>query len=162
VDSAGRTLRVGSTADVRIASLEVKNAAEQGRWVVFASYTYDEHGNATYRADGHIVSRTDPMGATTAFERDERGRLVSVKDPLGRVTAVERDGNGLPIEITDPAGGVTRIERDPRGNAVLVTDAADGVSSYRHDARGLLTEAVAQMADGSRSTRSRGAAQGTT
>jgi YD repeat-containing protein len=261
VDSTGRRLRVGSTADGRISSLEVKNAAEQGRWVVFASYTYDEHGNllsardadgfsaryayddehrltvdsdrsgltfhfvydhegrcveswgdypgkrdpslcdglperladgktrakgihhcrfdyhpggysevadstqvrrffgnahgtldkrveggavttATYRADGHIVSRTDPMGTTTAFERDERGRLVGVKDPLGRVTAVERDGNGLPIEVTDPAGGVTRIDRDPRGNVVLVTDAAGGVSSYRHDDRGLVTEAV--------------------
>jgi RHS repeat-associated protein len=261
VDSAGRTIRVGTTAEGRIASLEVKNAAQQGRWVAFAAYGYDEHGNllaardadgfssryayddehrltadtdrtgltfhfvydgegrcveswgdypgkrdpslcdglpvhladgktrakgihhcrfdyhpggysevadstqvrrffgnehgtldkrveggavttATYRADGHIVSRTDPLGATTTFERDARGRLVGVKDPLGRVMAVERDGDGLPIEITDTASGVTRIERDPNGNVVVVIDAAGGVSSYRHDARGLLTEAV--------------------
>ncbi|MDI3288314.1 RHS repeat-associated core domain-containing protein [Polyangium sp. 15x6] len=261
VDSAGRTLRVHTTPEGRIASLEVKNALVGGRWVAFATYTYDEHGDliaardadgfasryayddehrltadtdrtgltfhfvydhegrcieswgdypgkrdpslcdglperladdktrakgihhcrfdyqpggysevadstqvrrffgnehgtldkrvegsavttATYRADGHIVSRTDPLGATTVFERDARGRLLGVKDPLGRVTALERDGNGLPIAVTDPAGGVTRIERDPRGNVLLVTDAAGGVSSYRHDDRGLLTEAV--------------------
>ena len=105
----------------------------------------DEGGGittATYRDDGHILSSTGPMGATTLFERDVRGRLVKVTDPLGRVTAVERDANGLPIVITDAAGGVTRIERDARGNALMLTDALGAVTTWRYDARGLVTEQV--------------------
>jgi RHS repeat-associated protein len=97
---------------------------------------------ATYRDDGHIMSRTDPMGAVTTFERDARGRIVKTTDPLGGVTAVEYDGNGLPVAVTDPAGGVTRIERDPRGNILSTADAAGGVTSYRRDERGLMTETI--------------------
>lgn len=97
---------------------------------------------ATYRADGYMLSRTDPLGATTAFERDDRGRLVRVTDPLGRVTTAERDSKGLSIKLTDPAGGETRIERDTRGNALSITDASGAVSSYRYDDRGLLTERI--------------------
>jgi RHS repeat-associated protein len=262
VDSAGRGIRVRSTDDGRIASLEVKNAVARGEWVVFASYTYDDRGNlsaardadgvsahyaydddhrltadtdrtgltfhfvydregrcveswgdypgkpdpslcdglprrladgetqvkgihhcrfdymlggysevadstqvrrffgnkhgtldkkiegagvttATYRDDGHLLARMDPMGATSRFERDPRGRLLKVTDPLGRVTAVERDGNGLPVQLTDAAGGVTRIKRDPRGNVLFHANAAGAVSAYRYDDRGLLMEAVA-------------------
>jgi RHS repeat-associated protein len=260
-DSAGREIRVLSTKEGRIASIQVRNAVAQGRWIAFGSYEYDQHGNllravdadgyssqyqydeghrltsdmdrtgltfhfvydregrcveswgdypgkadlsltdvlpkllgdgmtkakgihhcrfayfpngysevadstqvrrffgnkhgtldkrvegpsvvtATYREDGHILSRTDGVGATTVFERDDRGRLLKVIDPQGGVTLVERDGNGLPIKITDPAGGMTRVERDSRGNALVITDAAGAVSSYRYDARGLLTEVV--------------------
>jgi RHS repeat-associated protein len=100
---------------------------------------------ATYRDDGHILSRRDPMGGMTFFERDARGRLVGVTDPLKRVTAVERDGNGLAVRITDPAGGVTRIERDPRGNILLFTNAAGAVSACRYDDRALLTETVSPI-----------------
>ena len=64
---------------------------------------------ATYREDGHLMSRVDAMLAETTFERDARGRILRVTDALARVTAVERDGNGLPMAITDPA------ERDARG-----------------------------------------------
>jgi YD repeat-containing protein len=98
---------------------------------------------ATYRDDGHLLARMDPMGATSRFERDPRGRLLKVTDPLGRVTAVERDGNGLPVQLTDAAGGVTRIKRDPRGNVLFHANAAGAVSAYRYDDRGLLMEAVA-------------------
>ncbi|WP_437663371.1 DUF6531 domain-containing protein [Sorangium sp. So ce1182] len=97
---------------------------------------------ATYRKDGHILSRTDPMGATTTFERDLRGRIVKLTDPLDRATAVERDGNGLPVTVTDPTGGVKRIERDARGNVLFAINALGAVSAYRCDDRGLTTEAV--------------------
>jgi RHS repeat-associated protein len=261
IDSTGRVIRMSSTREGRIASIEVKNAVAQGNWVAFATYSYDDRGNltaardadgfsaryeyddehrltadtdrtgltfhfvydgegrcleswgdypgkrdpsliedlpkrladektkakgihhcrfdympngysevadstqvrryfgnkhgtldkkaegtavvkATYRDDGHILSRRDPMGGMTFFERDGRGRLVKVTDPLGRVTAMERDGNGLVVQITDPAGGVTRVERDPRGNVLFATNAAGAVSARRYDDRGLLTEVV--------------------
>jgi RHS repeat-associated protein len=97
---------------------------------------------ATYREDGHLMSRMDAMLAETTFERDARGRLLKITDALGRVTGVERDGNGLPVVITDPAGGITRFERDNRGNALFVSDAAGAMTAYRHDERGLMTEEV--------------------
>ncbi|WP_437667684.1 RHS repeat-associated core domain-containing protein [Sorangium sp. So ce1182] len=97
---------------------------------------------ATYRDDGHILSRTDAMGHTTRFERDERGRLLRVTDPLGRVTSIERDAAGRPITITDPAGGETRFERDTRGNVVRHVDPAGGSTSFRYDECGLVQEIV--------------------
>ncbi len=30
---------------------------------------------ASYRDDGHMIARTDALGATTSFERDARGRI---------------------------------------------------------------------------------------
>ncbi len=97
---------------------------------------------ATYRDDGHILSRTDAMGATTRFERDPRGRLLKTTDPLGRVTTVERDAYGLPVKVTDPAGAVTTIERDSRGNLRVLRDALGGVTTFAFDERGLLTEII--------------------
>jgi RHS repeat-associated protein len=105
----------------------------------------DEGGGITtaiYRDDGHILSRTDPIGAVTRFERDARGRLVALTDPLGYTTYVERDGNGLPIVIADAAGGITRIERDACGNALLLGDPMGGVTTWRYDERGLVTGQV--------------------
>ena len=261
IDSAGRVIRVRSSPEKRIASLEVQNAVAEGKWIAFATYAYDERGDlvsaqdadgfsahyayddehrlaadtdrtglcfhfvydregrcveswgdypgkrdpslieelpkrladgvtrvkgihhcrfdympngysevadstqvrkyfgnehgtldkkvedrgvmtATYREDGHILSRTDPMEATATFERDQRGRLVKLIDPLGRVTAVERDGDGLPVALTDPAGGIVKLERDARGNLILVSDPAGSVSTFRRDERGLLTGVV--------------------
>ena len=97
---------------------------------------------ASYRADGHLMSRTDPMGATTVFERDARGRVMKVTDPLGHVASLSRDGNGLPIEVTDPGGGVTTIERDRFGNVTLVIDPTKAFTGYRLDDRGRLVEQV--------------------
>jgi RHS repeat-associated protein len=97
---------------------------------------------ATYRDDGHIMSRMDGLGATTTFERDARGFLLAITDPLGRTTRIERDSNGLPVAITDGAGNVTRIERDARGNAITLIDPLGAVTTWRWDDRGLLTEQV--------------------
>jgi RHS repeat-associated protein len=97
---------------------------------------------ASYGDDGHLLSRTDPMGATTSFQRDSRGRLLQVIDPLGRVTTIRRDAAGLPLEVVDPAGGVTTAVRDRYGNIELFKDAAGATTVFRRDARGLITETV--------------------
>jgi YD repeat-containing protein len=89
------------------------------KWVEGGAVT-----TATYRNDGHLTSRMDPVGATTAFERDTRGRVLKITDPLGRMTAVVRDGNGLPVEVTDPMGGVVRITNGLRQITELSYDLA--------------------------------------
>ena len=260
-DSAGRIVRVRTTREGRIASIEARNAVAQGQWIAFATYTYDEEGNltsvtdadghvaryayddehkltadtdriglcfhfvydkqrrcveswgdypgrrdpsliddipkrladgetrtkgvhhcrfdympghysevadstmvrkyagnargtldkrvegpalvkATYREDGHILSRREADGGITRYERDARGRLTKLIDPLERVTSMVRDDNGLVAEFTDPAGGVTRAERDARGNILLFTDTAGAATAFQYDERGLITEAV--------------------
>jgi RHS repeat-associated protein len=95
---------------------------------------------AAYHDDGHLLARTDPMGATTSFERDVRGRILQVTDPLGRVTKIQRDAAGLPIEVIDSAGGVTTILRDRCGNVEEFKDAAGAVTSFKRDKRGLIAE----------------------
>jgi RHS repeat-associated protein len=118
-DSAGRTVRVKSTPDGHIASLEVLNAVQNGRWVAFARYLYDDRGDlvAATDADGHtarfayddrhlLVSDTDRVGLCFHFVYDEKGRCVeSWGDYPGR-----RDPSlveGLPRYLAD---GHTRVK----------------------------------------------------
>lgn len=99
--------------------------------------------DCTYDDKGHLLSRTDEVGATTVYERDVRGRVVREIDPLGRVTTVKRDSLGLPVEVTDPAGGVTSYTRDRFGNAVTVTDPTSATAMYKYDSRGQVIEIIA-------------------
>ncbi|WP_437765819.1 RHS repeat-associated core domain-containing protein [Sorangium sp. So ce281] len=109
-----------------------------GRGVV--TRTYDEHG--------HLLSRTDGLGATTTFERDERGRVLAITDPLGRVTRIERDARGNPVRITDRRGDTVELDRDGRGNVVVHRDGAGAATLYRRDGRGQVVE-VASPGGGS-------------
>ena len=98
---------------------------------------------AKYRKDGHLLSRTDALGAITQFERDARGRVIKRTDPLGRVTTVERDVYGLPMKVVDPAGWATTMVRDRYGNVEVFTDATGAVTCRRFDSRGQMVELVA-------------------
>lgn len=97
---------------------------------------------ATYRDDGHLLSRTDGLGATTSFDLDARGRVIKIVDPLGRVTTLDRDAAGLIVHITDAGGGTTAMHRDRFGNVTAVTDAAGRTTTYTYDARGLVESIV--------------------
>ncbi len=94
---------------------------------------------ATYRADGHLLSLTDGVGATTTYERDRRGRVTTLVDPLQRETRIDRDPLGLPTRIVDPAGGESVLERDGRGNLLWARDPLGNLTRYDRDPRGLLT-----------------------
>lgn len=100
---------------------------------------------AVYDDAGHIVARTDPLGATTTFERDRRGRLLKLTDPLGRASVLTLDAAGLPVEVVDPAGGVSQIERDSRGNILITRDPSGAVFAYRRDERGLLLDVTSPV-----------------
>ena len=75
VDSAGRVIRVTSTREGRIASIEVKNAVAQGQWVAFATYTYDDRGD--------LVAATDADGFTARYAYDEEHRLTPTRTGPG-------------------------------------------------------------------------------
>ncbi|WP_438041018.1 RHS repeat-associated core domain-containing protein [Sorangium sp. So ce128] len=95
--------------------------------------TYDENGN--------LRSFTNPLGATTTWVRDARGRTLRVSDPLGRTTVIEREPDGHIRRVTDPAGGVTEVTRTP--GVLYWTDPIGATFEVRVEARGLITETVA-------------------
>ena len=97
---------------------------------------------ATFRDDGWVMSETNALGHTSAFERDAFGNVTKATDALGRVTQYECDESGLVIKIVDAEGQVTEIVRDGRGNMLTVTDAAGGVTSYGRNASGKVTTIV--------------------
>lgn len=88
-DSAGRVIRVKTTPEGRIASFEALNAVQNGRWVAFARYLYDPHGNLVAAADAdnhtqrfeyddrHLLTLdTDRAGLTFHFVYDDKGRCT--------------------------------------------------------------------------------------
>ena len=89
VDSAGRIIRCISTREGRIASLEVKNAVAQGRWVAFANYAYNDAGTwcpprtrtgslqrYAYDEEHRLTADTDRTGLTFHFVYDRKGRCI--------------------------------------------------------------------------------------
>jgi YD repeat-containing protein len=100
-DSAGRTIKLTSTQDGRITTLQVKNAEQQGRWFRFARYEYDEKGRLvrvtdadhhawTYAYDefNRLVRDTDRAGLSFCFRYDQKdrgieawGEYIGKKDP---------------------------------------------------------------------------------
>ncbi|MEZ4311737.1 MAG: DUF6531 domain-containing protein [Polyangiaceae bacterium] len=99
------------------------------------SRTYDDYG--------HLLSYTDPLGATTTWTRDPRGRVLSETDALGRTTAFERDADGHLHRVTDPAGAVTTVERS--GRTLRWIDPLGATWLFVHDERGLLIEEVSPI-----------------
>ncbi len=97
----------------------------------------------TYDERGHEVSLTDPLGATTRWERDERGRILAIVNPLGHRTEIRRDAGGRMIELVDPAGHTSRYTYDARGNLGAVVLPLGVTSRFEYDARGLVVAAIA-------------------
>ncbi len=106
--------------------------------------------SCSYDGDGHLLTRTDALGATVGFVRDRRGRIVQIMDALGRSTTIDRQEYGLPVSIVHPDGSALSFVRDRCGNPILVTDEAGATSSYQYDERGLCTALVGS--NGARTT----------
>jgi RHS repeat-associated protein len=90
VDSVGRTVRVRRNEGGRIAAFEVKNASEQGRWVSFRSYTYDEAGD--------LIAARDAAGQAMRYAYDDAHRLIRRSAPGGLVAEFRYDRQGRGVE----------------------------------------------------------------
>ncbi len=93
-----------------------------------------------FNAFGHLTALTDPMEATTTYERDPRGRLLSETDPLGRTRRFTRDHRGLVTQIVEPDGSTHTYAYDDRGNMVERVNTGGAVTTFRYDDRGQMTE----------------------
>ncbi|WP_438001822.1 RHS repeat-associated core domain-containing protein [Sorangium sp. So ce185] len=121
--------------------------------VTFHRYFGNEHGKVdkavsagsvytrTYDERGHLLSFTDPLGATTRWTRDIFGNETRIVDPLGNETAIERLPSGDIRKIIDPEGGVTEVTYAER--AIFWTDPIGATFEVRFDARGLMEATVA-------------------
>jgi RHS repeat-associated protein len=114
VDSAGRVVKITSTTQGRIASIQVKNAQHQGRWVAFARYDYD--------AEGRLVRVTDAEDYAWTYSYDERNRLVRDTDRVGLSFCFRYDAQDRGIE----AWGEYLGEKDPSLAEDLPGFLADG------------------------------------
>ncbi|MBI3000672.1 MAG: RHS repeat protein, partial [Deltaproteobacteria bacterium] len=121
-DSAGRVIR--------------QTQADGGIWTfaytttgTFISQTTvtDPRGNSTtyrFNAAGYLISQTDAVGQTTAFDRQPGTNLLVVTtDTLGRAVRFTYDASGNATSIADPAGNVRRFEYEPTFNKLTkITD----------------------------------------
>ena len=156
-DSAGRVIKVTSTKEGRIASLEVKNAEHQGQWIAFARYEYDAKGclvrvtdaddhSWTYAYDdfNRLVRDTNRVGLSFCFRYDEKdrgieawGEYLGKKDP-----SLSED---LPKFLSDGrtrAKGIyhRKFDYQPRGGTE-VTDTTE-TRRYLGNKKGMVDRAV--------------------
>jgi RHS repeat-associated protein len=159
-DAVGRVVRVLRGPHGRIASLEARNAVEQGRCVAFARYFYD--------ALGRLTGVEDADGYLTTFEYDERNLLTSQAGPTGLTFFFRYDKSGRCDETwgTYPGGVDISLAEDvpkfladheTRARGILHTkfeygtggysEAADSVSLHRYfgNASGLVDKAVTPL-----------------
>jgi RHS repeat-associated protein len=95
----------------------------------------------TYDTRGNLTSYTDPMGATTCWERDLFGNETRIVDPLGQETVIERLPNGDVTRIVDPGGGETIVSYTK--DSLLMRDPIGATFQVRYDERGLPVETTA-------------------
>ncbi|MGN7127662.1 toxin TcdB middle/N-terminal domain-containing protein, partial [Methylorubrum thiocyanatum] len=130
-----------------------------------------------YRASGlpngsTAVDRVDPLGRTSAADRDAYGnqvsngritagawstvyssydsldRLVQVSDPIGAVWRYAYDSLGHRIRAEDPDLGTWHHDYDAAGRLSRRTDARGTIIDYAHDALGRETQRTVTQADG--------------
>ncbi|NUR84695.1 MAG: RHS repeat protein [Nonomuraea sp.] len=129
-DALGRTTRFAYDAAGRATVTRPDGSAEPVPGETHVS-AYDERGRLTAVTDalGHThhvttdaaglpVAVTDPMGATTRYERDAFGRVSAVVDPLGHTTRFTWTVEGLPATRTLPGGAIEQWTYDAEGNLV--------------------------------------------
>ncbi len=95
-------------------------------------------GQATWDAQGNLLSRTDANGHTTTFAYDSYGHVVAMTDPLGHTTQYTYDTLGRRLSEIDPLGNVTTYQVDALGRVLSATDALGQITTYAYDANGNL------------------------
>ncbi|HEU5108382.1 MAG TPA: hypothetical protein VFT95_07470, partial [Micromonosporaceae bacterium] len=106
----------------------------------------------SYSGTGNVLATTDPAGAVTASELDERGHLVARVEPDGQRWTFTSLGTGRPLSATSPSGATTRFTMDLFGRLATTTDPRGAVTRYGWTVEGRLAWQTAP--DGARQEQS--------
>ncbi|WP_423032157.1 RHS repeat-associated core domain-containing protein [Undibacterium sp. Ji42W] len=100
----------------------------------------------TLDAEGHILSETDALGATTKTEYTAGGQASATIDSQGRRTSYSYDDTGRPTTTTYPDAKTETSAYDAIGNKISDTDRQGRVTRFEYDVLNRLTRTTA--ADG--------------
>lgn len=95
-----------------------------------------------YRPDGLVAWSAGEDGGRTAYAYDAAGRLASITDPAGATTRFEYDERGNPVREVNALGGVTRRVYDEHGRLLALTDASGATTRFAYDEAGRLVRVV--------------------
>ncbi|MEO2108886.1 MAG: PASTA domain-containing protein, partial [Actinomycetota bacterium] len=91
-------------------------------------FDYDDRGN--------VLRQTDPRGAVTTWTYDANDVATSHTDPLGRTSTFVVDDDGNVLEETDPAGNTTTRTFSAAGDLLTETDPEGNTTTYTYNAAG--------------------------
>ncbi|MBW2455212.1 MAG: RHS repeat protein, partial [Deltaproteobacteria bacterium] len=100
-------------------SIKIKNAPDQGKWIHFATYGYDDRGN--------LVSVRDAAGHSARFDYDDAHRLTTHTDRAGLAFHFIYDREGRCVESWGDYPG----DRDPSLAASVPDKLADGARAAK-------------------------------
>ncbi len=168
-DSGGRNATLSLDGDGRITNVTDpagNNYALGYSNGILAHVLYPDGGawQFTYDDKAFMLTKSDPLGATTTYAYDDNRRVISATDSEGKgrtityptggdtvktTTFTEKDGGvwqytydtekGTLNQKTDPQGGTTSYTYDANGNRLSFTEADGSVTSYTYDAFGSMT-----------------------
>jgi len=108
----------------------------------------------TYDTNGNMITKTDPLGRTTAYTYDSLGHVLSLAEPapspgpnnftpasMVRTAAMSQRAQieSSPNSDLSQVLVVTTYEYDPAGNLIVITKISEGSSSYTYDANNNVT-----------------------
>jgi RHS repeat-associated protein len=95
---------------------------------------------STYDSVGRVLTDSDPLGHSVAYQYDAVGNLTQVTDADGHAEHVTYNGRGQPTQLTDPDGNtISSWTYDAAGNLTQETRNDGSAYSYAHDLAGHLT-----------------------
>nr|WP_286948115.1 RHS repeat-associated core domain-containing protein [Pseudomonas sp. UBA6718] len=91
-------------------------------------------------AQGDITEQIDPLGQSTRYRYDARGRLLEVQHPDGSQHLLVWNAQGELIEEQLPGSGIRRYRYDAFGRLITRQDEHGALTQYQWDAVGRLLQ----------------------
>ena len=92
---------------------------------------------ASWRYDGHVVSRIDPLGRVATETRSAWGSILRVVDAAGGSSQYDYDAFGRPLQVRDALNNILgSISYNARGMKLAQTDVDLGTWTYTPNALG--------------------------
>lgn len=176
VDSQTETITKGGTSESKVVTIQARNSnylptiirnTTQGQQTGKTLYNYDSQGRViwegiikytsndtltttkTYNTNGLLTSTTDPMGRSTTFSYDARGRMTTRTDNTGAITYTY-DNLGRVLTETYPDGSTkqyTYAWASPRYSVTVTCSNAPTTTTY-YDARNRETRSSQKLYNG--------------